>query len=141
MHTLRGTDSLIRRAYENVEPDGAYPIPSAQRPVRALLGSPSIITPPPEDTSYVRGAQGMYAPPNPARALPPATTHIMPPPDTTTTAILIDAAKGIQRGANGRFFKVFSNGARVPLSDQQLMDLRSSPLTMKDLQRLQEGSK
>lgn len=46
-------------------------------------GGPSpIVTPPPADTSAVRGVVAVPQPPNPARALPPATTIITPSPES-----------------------------------------------------------
>ena len=47
---------------------------------------PPILTPPPTDTSFVHGVPAMYPTgPNPARALPPATTRISPMPGGTAT--------------------------------------------------------
>lgn len=40
---------------------------------------PAIVTPPPVDTSFVRGQQGMNAPPFQRKALPPASTISVPP--------------------------------------------------------------
>ena len=69
-------------------PDASYvrsvpAMPQPPNPARALP-APDLVTPPPPDTSYVAGRQGMYPTgPNPARALPPSRTFIMPPADAS----------------------------------------------------------
>lgn len=71
----KNSDGLIRRAMANVEPDGGHPSPPDTPGVAGYLGPGPIVTPPPEDTSFVRGAPAMTQPPNPQRALPPASTR------------------------------------------------------------------
>jgi hypothetical protein len=81
---FRGTsDPLIKRAFANVGDAPPFPIPPTQQATN-LLTTGSIVTPAPADTSFVRGAQGMNQPLNPARALPAPSTITPPsPPDTS----------------------------------------------------------
>lgn len=73
------TNNLIRRSFKNYSiAPGAVAPPLAPN-IRGLLGPASIITPPPADASFVRGVPAMTQPPNPARALPPASTRFAGP--------------------------------------------------------------
>ncbi|HVW86456.1 MAG TPA: hypothetical protein VHB50_17340 [Bryobacteraceae bacterium] len=89
--TLGGSDSLIRRAFANTGPARPLPTPGAagtplgypgsMPPARQLAAGP-VVTPVPEDSSFVRSVPAQPAPPNPARALPPASTIFAgPAPD------------------------------------------------------------
>lgn len=116
------------------DPSFAVGVPAvAVTPTTRLLeaGKPPIVTPPPQDKSYAVGVPGVGSTRS-TNQLPPATTRITEPPETSFVTAL-DAAKGIQRGKNGKFFKVYSSGAKVELTPQQLMDLRRRPVTIQDL--------
>jgi hypothetical protein len=77
---------LLKKAFKAVGDDPANALPLPGEPLYPTgntarqITAGDIITPPPADTSFVRGAQGMNQPPNPARALPPATTRFTPTP-------------------------------------------------------------
>jgi hypothetical protein len=77
------TDALIRSAFRNYQGQSApIQMPPPFQP-KALLTRGDVITPPPPDSSFVRGVPAMPQPPTSTRALPPATTRITPPPDAT----------------------------------------------------------
>lgn len=84
------TNALIRRAFANYEgtPEPLQ-MPAPFRP-KGLLEAPSQKMPAAPDTSFVRGVPAMQYPPNPMRALPPASTYFAPPADT-----VIDPATGL----------------------------------------------
>lgn len=97
---------LIKRAFKAVGDEQPNALPEPGSPLyptgnsARLLTSGDRITPPPADTSFVRGAQGMYPTgPNPARALPPASTRFAGPPGAagahpTTSASPLRAGSG-----------------------------------------------
>lgn len=89
MNPMQGpTDALIGQFYDVVP--HAQPIPqpaSPQHPwgagmAQRALPAP-INLPAQEDTSYVRSVPAMPQPPNPARALPAASTFMMPPSEAS----------------------------------------------------------
>lgn len=78
---------LIKNAIDYAPEATPLPTPQGMYPMnpRALPSPPIQMGPITPDASFVRGVPGMYQPPNPARALPPASTFITPPPDATAT--------------------------------------------------------
>jgi hypothetical protein len=79
MKEQQTTDALIRRAFKSYKggPNPEMTLPPAPV-IRGLLGPAPLVTPPPPDSSYVRGAPAMPAPPPHQKALPPASTIFAP---------------------------------------------------------------
>ncbi len=74
----KNSDALIRRAMANVTPSDGHPSPADTPAVAGYLGPGAVRMEAGPDGSYVRAADGMYAPPNSTRALPPASTIFQP---------------------------------------------------------------
>ncbi len=82
-------------------PRGLFPVAPVEPPARLRLGAGPIITEPPPDGSYVRSAPGMYQPPNPARALPPAPRIIeMPGVGAGVDSSYVRSAPGMYQPPN-----------------------------------------
>ena len=117
------SDELIQKAFQAVEPGGVHPVPADTPIPRGRLGAPAIATPPPADTSFVRGVPAMTQPPNPALALEAGKPPIVTPPPAETSGLQVfDAARQIARDPKtGRMFRYYTSGrAPRPLSDLEM---------------------
>lgn len=102
---MQAAPSIIRGGMEAASrepwiPRGMFSKDQATPPQRAMLNSGPIITEPPVDASFVRGASAMAHPPNPARALPAAPRVIVteaPPDASFVRGVPADVAHPVPR--------------------------------------------